>query len=291
MPLAPSFGQMRGEVRPGPDLKRARGAGRIVGPRGQRDCRALLRHSVVPSGRRAVRASRGTAAFSKAQPCPPTDERVDRLLVLVATRMTPTGESGRRKSCRCWRIVASTPLYGGLRAVLDEIVWYGSGWTRKRYQASSGVAKPQPCTPAPATSPVKSVTSCDSWPRAGRRAAGCPRSARALGNQARKFDGEASAQRRVSGAPLRLMSCPVVVGVGAERRVRGVRGAVGALIASAPAERRGDDADVDVVDGPELEAARRARAAGRDADDVARLASTQLGLMRRSSSDWMEAWR
>ena len=72
-----------------------------------------------------------------------------------------TSESGRRKSARSWRIVSSTPCHVAWRLPPPEsfdvpMLWYGSGWTRKRYQLSSCDSIPQPKTPTPPTMSVKS---------------------------------------------------------------------------------------------------------------------------------------
>ena len=58
--------------------------------------------------------------------------------------MMATSESGRRKSWRCLRIVASTPYHCALPLASSARVSYGSGWTRKRYQLSSCDSIPQP---------------------------------------------------------------------------------------------------------------------------------------------------
>src|SRR5258708_17938463 len=75
---------------------------------------------------------------------------------------TRTSESGRRKSWRSWRMVVSTPFQLPWEKPFESLVvlmlWYGSGWTRNRYQLSSCDSMPHPNTPVPPTRSVKSVT-------------------------------------------------------------------------------------------------------------------------------------
>src|SRR5258708_31456304 len=81
----------------------------------------------------------------------------------LRTTMT-TSEAGRRKSWRSWRIVVSTPFQVPWAKPVESLVvtmlWYGSDWTRKRYQLSSCDSMPHPNTPAPPTMEAKSVMSC-----------------------------------------------------------------------------------------------------------------------------------
>ena len=59
----------------------------------------------------------------------------------------------------------STPLHCALPPLFTSVK-YGSGWTRKRYQLSSCDSMPQPDSPAPPTSSVKSPMSVSVLPAA-----------------------------------------------------------------------------------------------------------------------------
>src|SRR5579884_1045368 len=121
--------------------------------------------------------------------------------------MTATSESGRRKSWRCWRIVASTPWYDAMFD-LTTICANGSGWTRNRYHASFCASKPHPCSCTPAIMSVKSLTSVVML-MMGVGGGVCVPSwfAFTLGNHPRKLLGFASVTT-CSSAPPRLMRCP-----------------------------------------------------------------------------------
>src|ERR1039458_5795701 len=92
-------------------------------------------HSMVPWGAPPPLCEPGSELWSNAQPWPAMVSGSAASSFSSVTTMTAIAESGRRKSARCWRIVASIPLKVAELPFLT-MLWNGSGWTRNRYQAS-----------------------------------------------------------------------------------------------------------------------------------------------------------